>query len=119
VTISTDFLAWAKGQQKKVATPSGGASGKAAFSANGCNTCHTFTPAGANKKIGPDLDKLPAEAQRAGKPLDEFIRESIVDPNAYVEPGYPKNVMPNFNLTQAQVDSLVQFLVASAKKGSS
>ena len=26
--------------------------------------------------------------------LDAFIRESIVDPNAYIEKGYPKGVMP-------------------------
>src|SRR5439155_2959137 len=85
VMSSKSFLAWAKGQQKKLGGSASG-SGKAVFAANGCASCHTFTPAGASKKIGPDLDKLPAEAQRAGKPLERFIRESIVDPDAYVEP---------------------------------
>ena len=119
VTSSKDFLAWAKSEQKKRAAPAGGTSAKAVFDGNGCNTCHTFTPAGANKKIGPDLDKLPAEAQRAGKPLEQFIRESIVNPNAYVEPGYPKSVMPpNFQslLSKAQLDALVKYLAAGSKQ---
>ena len=119
VTSSKDFLAWAKSEQKKRAAPAGRTSAKAVFDGNGCNTCHTFTPAGANKKIGPDLDKLPAEAQRAGKPLEQFIRESIVNPNAYVEPGYPKSVMPpNFQslLSKAQLDALVKYLAAGSKQ---
>ena len=119
VTSSKDFLAWAKGQEKKAAAPAGSGSAKTVFNANGCNTCHTFAPAGANKKIGPDLDKLPAEAQRAGKPLEQFVRDSIVDPNAYVEPGYPKNVMPpNFQslLSKAQLDALVKYLAAGSKQ---
>ena len=40
-------------------------------------------------KIGPDLDYLAAYAKRAGKPVDAFIKESILDPPAYVEPGLP------------------------------
>ncbi len=119
VTSERDFLAWTKGQQKKTTAPAGGNSAKSVFTANGCGTCHTFKPAGATKKIGPDLDKLPAEAQRAGRPLEQFIRESIVDPNAYVEPGYPKNVMPpNFEslLSKAQLDALVKYLAAGSNQ---
>jgi cytochrome c oxidase subunit II len=95
----------------------GGPSAKAPFVSNGCNGCHTFKPAGANGTVGADLDKLAAEARRAGKPLEEFIRESIVNPNAYVEPGYPKGVMPGTyaSLPKAQLDALVQFLAGGAK----
>ena len=116
VVSRNDFLSWAKGQQKAAAPAS--ASGKAVFAANGCASCHTFKPAGATKKIGPDLDKLPAEAQRAGKPLEQFIRQSIVDPNAYVEPGYPSGIMPpTFAsvLSKAQLDALVKFLAQGSK----
>ena len=120
VTSRQKFLSWAKGQQKKLAAPAGGAtSGKSLFSANGCSTCHTFKPAGATKKIGPDLDRLPPEAQRAGQPLEQFIRQSIQDPSAYVEPGYPKGVMPtNFGslLSKSQLDTLVKFLAAGSKQ---
>jgi len=111
-----EFLSWAKGQQKTAGA--GASSGKAVFAANGCSGCHTFTPAGANKKVGPDLDKLPAEAQRAGKPLEQFIRESIVDPNAYAEPGYPKGLMPTSfaTLPKSQLDALVMFLAKGSKQ---
>ena len=50
------------------------------------------------------------------KPLEDFIRESIVDPNAYVEQGFPKGVMPPFStLPKDQLDALVQYLAESAK----
>ena len=91
------------------------AAGKSAFSANGCSSCHTLKAAGASGTVGPDLDKLKSYAQKAGKPLDAFIHESIVDPNAYVQPGYPKGVMPDFShLPSNTVDALVMFLAASA-----
>jgi mono/diheme cytochrome c family protein len=90
------------------------------FKNNGCGACHTLQAAGSAGKVGPDLDQLPAEAQRAGRPLEDFIRESIVDPEAYIEKGYPKNVMPKTfgsALSKQQLDALVQYLVDSSKKG--
>ncbi len=46
------------------------------------------------------------------------MRESIVDPNAYIAPGYPKNVMPTTfaQLPKQQLDALVQYLVQSSQK---
>jgi cytochrome c oxidase subunit 2 len=103
-------------------TPSGGgggnlAAGKKAFMDNGCGACHTLAAAGTTGTVGPDLDKLKAYASTAGKPLDAFIHESIVDPNAYIEKGYPKGVMPeNFaSLPKPTLDALVAFLAQSAK----
>jgi cytochrome c551/c552 len=87
------------------------APGKGLFLSNGCNGCHTYTPAGSHGTIGPDLDKLAQFAQQAKRPLDPFVRESIVDPNAYIQPGYPKGVMPSFKqLSTSDVNALVQFL---------
>lgn len=88
------------------------------FEDSGCAGCHTFTPAKATGKVGPDLDKLPEQAKRAGKPLDEFIRESIVKPDAYIEPGFSKGVMPtNFGDTikPSDLDALVQYLASGGK----
>ncbi len=108
------FLSWAKAQQKQLGG-TGAASGKAVFTNNGCAACHTLAAAGAKGKVGPDLDQLAQEAQKAGKPLEQFIRQSIVDPNAYVAPGFPKGIMPgNFgSLPKAQLDALVSFLAGS------
>jgi cytochrome c oxidase subunit 2 len=93
-----------------------GEAGKAVFTSNGCASCHTLKAAGASGTVGPDLDKLPAYAQQAGKPLEDFVKESIVDPDAYVQPGFTKGVMPSFaTLPADQVDALVTFLVESSK----
>jgi cytochrome c551/c552 len=119
VMTAAKFKQWATSQNTGGGGGGGGGpSAKALFVSNGCNGCHTFKPAGANGTVGPDLDKLAEEAQRAGKPLDEFIRESIVNPDTYVEPGYPKGLMPGTfaGLPQAQLDALVKFLAAGNKQ---
>jgi cytochrome c oxidase subunit 2 len=115
----TAFQAWIREQQKAI-EKGGAGGGKTVFAANGCGSCHVFTPAGSTGTIGPDLDKLPAQARRAGKPLEEFVRESIVNPNAYIEPGYNRNLMPSTfgSLPEQQLDALVAFLVSGAKGGS-
>ena len=91
------------------------AAGKQAFNDNGCAACHTLAAAGAAGKIGPDLDKLKAYAKAANMPLEQFIRESIVKPDAYVEKGFAKGVMPATfaSLPKATLDALVKFLAAS------
>jgi cytochrome c oxidase subunit II len=121
VMSEANFDKWLKGQTQTTTSTTGGnasAAGEAVFKNNGCESCHTLTAAGAKGTVGPDLDKLPEEASRAGKDLEEFVHESIVDPNAYTEPNYPKNVMPPFDsLPSDQLDALVQYLIDSSKKG--
>ena len=85
--------------------------GKAVFASQGCGSCHTFEPAGATGKVGPDLDKLADYAQKANQPVDEFTEKSIVDPNGYVEAGFQPNVMPDYSkLSDDDVAALVDFL---------
>ena len=88
------------------------APGKAIFTTQGCNACHTYAPAGATANIGPDLDKLSTYAKQAKQPLATFVRDSIVDPNKYIQKGYPKNVMPKSYKTLPATDlkDLVDFL---------
>ena len=114
------FEKWLKSQSAAVSSPNTGVAGAAVFKNNQCGACHTLTAAGAKGTIGPDLDNLPALAQKAGKPLEPFIHESVVDPNAYIEPGFQKNVMPQTfgtALSKQELDSLVQYLISSTKKG--
>jgi cytochrome c oxidase subunit 2 len=114
------FNKWVAGQTKAITSPNTGVAGAAVFKNNQCGACHTLTAAGAAATTGPDLDKLPAYAQQAGKALPDFVRQSIVDPNAYIQPGFPKNVMPQTfgtSLSKQQLDALVQYLISSSKKG--
>jgi cytochrome c oxidase subunit II len=114
------FDKWLHSQSKAVSSPNTGVAGAAVFKNNQCGACHTLTAAGASATTGPDLDKLPQYATAAGQPLADFIRQSIVDPNAYIQKGYPKNVMPGTfgkALSKQQLDSLVQYLISSSKKG--
>jgi mono/diheme cytochrome c family protein len=89
--------------------PGSPVAGKAVFASAGCAACHTFAPAGSTGTVGPDLDQV-----LQGKEA-EFIRTSIVDPNAVIAQGYSPNVMPqNFGqeLSPKQLDDLVAFLMS-------
>jgi cytochrome c oxidase subunit 2 len=110
------FASWVKAQQAAVAKanqgPPGSGPALATFKSAGCAGCHTFKPAGSSATTGPDLDSLKPDAQRAGKPLDQFVRESILDPNAFIAKGYQPNIMPSTfdSLPKSQLDALVQFI---------
>ena len=103
----------ATGTTAATAPAGNAAAGKLQFTSSGCVACHTFKPAGATAKIGPDLDNLAAYAQKAGQPIDAFATAAISNPPApYVPPGYPTNTMPKFPLTPTQVANLVAFLTS-------
>jgi cytochrome c551/c552 len=98
------------------APPGSAAAGKELFASQGCGSCHTFAPAGATGKVGPDLDHLAADAAKANRgSVQQYATESIEDPNAYVVPGFPSGVMPKFQLSAAQVADLVAFLTSGSK----
>lgn len=109
------FQKWLAEAKKGISGPG---AGLAVFTNNGCGSCHTFAPAKAQGKVGPDLDDLSGEAKKAGVPLDQFVRESITDPDKYIAPGYPPNVMPKTfgSLPKSQLDALVNYLVSGGKK---
>lgn len=93
------------------------ANGKKLYGAQGCGGCHTFKPAGSSGNIGPDLDKLAADAQKANQgSLEQYTFDSIQNPSAYVVPGYPNGVMPSYGaqLKDAQIADLVAFLTAKS-----
>jgi len=88
------------------------AAGKTLYASNGCAGCHTFKPAGSTGKVGPDLDNLAADAQKANQgSLEQYTTESIKNPGAYVVPGFQNGVMPAFtSLSDKQLADLVAFL---------
>lgn len=91
--------------------------GKAVFASNGCGSCHTLAAAGASGTIGPDLDKISGDAQKAGMPLAAFIKESITDPAAFTASGGPWTTpMPTTfgsSLSSTQIDDLVALIQSS------
>ena len=93
------------------------AAGKTVFAANNCASCHTFKPANATGTIGPNLDTAPASDAKADNNmnLDDFVKESIENPDAYIAKGYSKGIMPtNFGqtLSSKQLNDLVAFIVS-------
>jgi cytochrome c551/c552 len=95
------------------------AAGKSVFAANGCASCHTFKPAGATGTIGPDLDKAPAADAKADHNMNlaAFVKESIVNPDAYIAKGFSKGLMPTdfgSKLSSSQVNDLVAFIVSGS-----
>jgi mono/diheme cytochrome c family protein len=92
----------------------GATSGEQIFVAAGCGGCHTFGPAGTKGNIGPSLDDLKAAAEKEGKSPEDYVRESIVDPNAVITSGFQPGVMPeNFGdrLSDKQLQAVVQYLL--------
>jgi cytochrome c551/c552 len=89
------------------------AAGKQVFESKGCGGCHVFKPAGSSGQTGPPLDDLAGLAEKAGQPVDEFTRQSITSPNAYVEQGFPEGVMPSWSGTEEELNDLVAFLTQS------
>ena len=111
VLSRADYDKWVL-EQTQAAEAGGASEGKQIFVNSGCGSCHTLAVAGGTGQVGPDLDKvLPGLSP-------EFIRKSIVDPNADVTEGYQPNVMPgNFGdqLSGEQLDALVTYLVDATK----
>jgi mono/diheme cytochrome c family protein len=87
--------------------------GEQIFTAAGCAGCHTFAPAGSNGNIGPNLDELASAAgdREPGKSAEEYIRESLTAPDAFLAEGFG-NAMPSYEgrLTDEQIQALVEYL---------
>jgi len=84
------------------------AAGREIFLDQGCGSCHTFSAAGTNATLGPNLDET-LQGKDPG-----YVREAIVEPNKEIASGYQPNVMPDDfgqKLTPKQIDDLVAFLI--------
>lgn len=88
--------------------------GAAIFEEQGCAGCHVLAAAGSTGTVGPDLD-----AELNGESA-AFVEESIVDPEAEIDEGYPGGVMPNNfgeELSPEELKALVDYIVQSVKSG--
>jgi mono/diheme cytochrome c family protein len=91
----------------------GATSGEQIFTAGGCAGCHTLSKANATGNIGPSLDDLAAVAGEAGGSPEDFVIESILDPDADVAEGFQPGVMPSYEgrLTDEQLQALAEYLL--------
>ncbi|MCE7984146.1 MAG: hypothetical protein DYG89_23475 [Caldilinea sp. CFX5] len=87
-----------------------------------CNACHTIPGIdGAVGIVGPNLSNIGAEAgtRIAGYSAEEYLHESIVDPNAFIAPKCPFGActpgsMPNTlaqTLTPEEIQLLIDYML--------
>lgn len=94
--------------------------GLALFTAQGCSACHG-TPGGGGL-VGPDLAVVAAAAAQRDPALtaEEYLRQSITDPDAIIAPLCPVGVCPQGimphgfgdSLTPEELDDLVAYLLS-------
>jgi cytochrome c len=80
----------------------------------GCQICHSLEK--DETIIGPSFYGIASRAgdRVSGLTAEEYLHQSIVDPNAYIVPGFPNGQMiQNFGkiLTEEQVNDLIAFLM--------
>jgi len=67
---------------------------------------------GVGGTTGPDQEHIwtTAGQRKPGMSPEDYIKESILDPQAYVVPGYPP-IMPSFrgNITDDELNSIIQY----------
>ena len=97
------------------------ANGEKLFASQGCAACHSLKE--GEKIIGPSLYHIGrtaaervkgADYRGKAKTAEEYIRESIVEPNLYIVPGFAAGIMvQDFGkkLNAQDLDDLVAFLV--------
>lgn len=88
------------------------ARGKRLASQNGCTGCHSID---GRTQVGPTWKSLYGQtvslAERESILADDhYIRESILDPDAKIVEGFPPNVMPNYEMSNDEVDALVSYI---------
>ena len=87
--------------------------GKQVYREKNCASCHRIGTEGGTG--GPPLTHIAtvAETHKPGMTAEEYVRESIRDPGAYVVPGYP-DTMPrglDRSMSEEDFDDLVRFLL--------
>jgi hypothetical protein len=80
----------------------------------GCRICHSLDPGVI--LVGPSFAGIAtrAESRVPGLSAEEYLRQSILEPNAYVVEGFPAGQMiQNYEdlLTPEDIDNLVAFLL--------
>lgn len=109
VQTPDEFAHWAKQQQQAALSDTTATEGRKVFFANSCVNCHTINGTSAQGKFGPDLTHLMSRQTLAAGVVTntpDKLRQWIRDPQT-IKVGC---LMPNMQLTDAQVDQIVAYL---------
>jgi mono/diheme cytochrome c family protein len=79
-----------------------------------CGSCHTLSPGFA--LLGPSLARIGRNAgsRVPGQSAGDYLRESIVEPNAHVAFGFAANIMAatyEARLSEQEIEDLVAYLL--------
>lgn len=118
--VSLDRAACAaEGESTNEPSPTAPREVVAVINRGACSNCHIIPGVpGADGEVGPDLTSLGkvAGSRKPKTPAKEYIRESILDPDAFVAPGdFEKGVMPRQfgkTLLEDDLNKLVDYLAS-------
>lgn len=110
-----DFDAWVEGLTSLPDDPV--EAGRFVFEKYGCGACHAFDDAGASGTVGPDLNALDQVAAERieGLSAEEYIRQSIVEPNAHVVDDFDPGLMPadfGERMSSEELSILIEYLLS-------
>lgn len=118
VKTQADFDSWMAEQLGQAGNPPDPV---ALFTKFGCIGCHTLDAAKAAGQVGPNLNGIGTNAgtRIPGVTAEEYIRQSILTPNAFIAPkcpggACPSGVMPqdfSTRISPTELDTLVNFLL--------
>jgi len=118
VVSQADYERWLndKSEEIRLAQMSPAQIGEKLYVEKGCNACHSLTGA---RLVGPSFLKVFGKKERStdGKDItvdENYIHESIIEPNKVIVEGYPPNLMPSFQgqLDDKQISALIAFIKA-------
>jgi cytochrome c oxidase subunit 2 len=114
VESEPEFLAWVEQQTSLPSDPV--EAGRFVFEKYGCVACHTLADAGASGTVGPGLDGIGGRAgsRVAGLDAEAYIRQSILEPGAYVVEGFDDGLMPTDfgdRMTDNELNAIVNYLL--------
>ena len=89
--------------------------GQVIYETTGCAACHVLDGISVGQ-VGPNLTNIAtiAETRVPDQSAEEYIRQSILNPSAYMVADYDDLMLKNLSetLKEAQLDDLVAFLLA-------
>ncbi len=88
--------------------------GRTVYRTLDCGGCHEANIFG--RRLGPPLEHIGTVAaeRRTGMSAEDYLRQSIVDPGAYLVPGYADSMPRGFgrDLSREDLDALVAYLAS-------